>query len=56
MYSELSLYSMFRSGHPKVVQELLGHPQISVTLDIYGHVLPDMQREAMAKMDALLVQ
>jgi site-specific recombinase XerD len=26
--------------HPKVVQELLGHNQISMTMDIYSHVLP----------------
>ena len=42
--------------HPKVVQELLEHSQISVTLNTYSHVLPDMQREAMAEMDALLEQ
>ena len=42
--------------HPKVVQELLGHSQISVTLDTYSHVMPDMQREAMAQMDTLLAQ
>ena len=29
--------------HPKVVQERLGHSQISVTLDTYSHVLPTMQ-------------
>jgi integrase len=40
--------------HPKVVQERLGHAQISVTLDIYSHVLPGMQREAAAKFDELL--
>jgi integrase len=28
--------------HPKVVQELLGHSQISVTIDTYSHILPDM--------------
>jgi integrase len=28
--------------HPKVVQELLGHTQISMTMDIYSHVLPSM--------------
>ena len=39
-----------------MVQELLGHSQISVTLDTYSHVLPDMQREAMAQMNALLAQ
>jgi integrase len=37
--------------HPKVVQELLGHSQISMTLDIYSHVIPSMQREAMNKLD-----
>jgi integrase len=29
--------------HPKVVQERLGHSQISVTFDTYSHVLPSMQ-------------
>lgn len=32
--------------HPKVVQERLGHATISITLDIYSHVAPTMQREA----------
>jgi len=31
--------------HPKVVQEILGHSQIAVTLDIYSHILPTMQEE-----------
>jgi integrase len=30
----------------KVVQEILGHSHISMTLGIYGHVLPGMQQEA----------
>lgn len=33
--------------HPKVVQEILGHSEISMTMDIYSHVLPTMQRDAM---------
>jgi len=37
----------------KVVQEILGHSQISMTMDIYSHVLPVMQQEAMGKMDDL---
>jgi len=37
----------------KVVQEILGHANISMTLDIYGHVLPSMQRNAMDGMDDL---
>lgn len=40
--------------HPRVVQELLGHSSISLTLGTYSHVLPDMQTEAVAKMQALL--
>lgn len=39
--------------HPKVVQELLGHSSISMTMDIYSHVLPSMQQDAMGKMDDL---
>ena len=35
----------------KVVQEVLGHSKINTTLDIYGHVLSEMQRDAMDKMD-----
>jgi integrase len=40
--------------HPKVVQELLGHNQISMTMDIYSHVLPTMQKEAMGMMNDAL--
>lgn len=40
--------------HPKVVQELLGHSQITLTLDTYSHLLPTMQKEAAKKMDGFL--
>jgi integrase len=40
--------------HPKVVQEILGHSQISMTMDIYSHVLPTMQQEAMSKLNDAL--
>jgi integrase len=42
--------------HPKVVQERLGHSQISVTLDTYSHVLPTMQLEAAGKFDQMLLR
>jgi integrase len=29
--------------HPKVVAEVLGHASVTITLDTYSHVLPDMQ-------------
>ena len=33
--------------HPKVVQELLGHSSIAITMNVYSHLLPSMQSEAM---------
>lgn len=37
--------------HPKIVQEILGHSAIDITMDIYSHVLPNIQRDAMGKLD-----
>jgi len=42
--------------HPKVVPEMLGHASVSITLDLYSHVLPNMQREAVGRMDELLTE
>ena len=39
--------------HPKVVQERLGHSTISVTLDLYSHVVPGLQEAAAATLDAM---
>ena len=41
--------------HPKVVSELLGHSRVSITLDLYSHVTPTLQREAAVAIDALIV-
>jgi len=40
--------------HPKIAQERLGHSSVSVTIDLYSHVLPGMQAEAVSKVDAVL--
>lgn len=40
--------------HPKVVSELLGHSSINITLNLYSHVLPDMQASATSAMERLL--
>jgi integrase len=37
--------------HPKVVQEILGHSEISMTMDTYSHVLPTMQKSAMNELN-----
>jgi len=39
--------------HPKVVQEMLGHSSIMLTLDTYSHILPDIQQEAANKMEKM---
>jgi integrase len=43
-----------RGVNPKVVQEMLGHSNISITLVLYGHVLPNMQQDAANVMDTIL--
>jgi integrase len=42
--------------HPKLVQERMGHTTIVMTMDIYSHVLPSMQREVAEKIDEMLKQ
>ncbi|TWV58406.1 tyrosine-type recombinase/integrase [Streptomyces misionensis] len=39
---------------PRVVMEILGHSQISITMDVYTHAASDTQREAISHMDRLL--
>jgi integrase len=38
----------------KVVSEMLGHASSALTMDVYSHVLPHMQDDAAARMEALL--
>jgi integrase len=46
---------MLASGvHPKIAQERLGHSSVGITLDLYSHVLPGMQAEAVARVDDAL--
>lgn len=40
--------------HPRVVMELLGHSQFSLTMNNYSHVMPVLQREAANRMDEVL--
>ena len=39
---------------PRTIMETLGHSQISLTLNTYSHVLPALQKDAAAKLDAVL--
>ncbi len=45
---------LLQGEHPKVVQERLGHSTVSMTMDIYSHVLPRMGKAAADKLEALL--
>lgn len=40
--------------HPKLVQELLGHATIAMTLDTYSHFLPSMGDQTVLAMEAAL--
>ena len=46
---------LLAAGVPShVVQKRLGHKDVSTTLDIYAHVLPDQQRDAARRLASLL--
>jgi integrase len=38
--------------HPKIASERLGHATVGLTLDTYSHVIPGMQEDAVARVDA----
>ena len=39
---------------PLVIMEILGHSQISITMDVYTHVVHDTSGRAISRMDRLL--
>jgi integrase len=47
---------MLNHGIPViVVSRILGHAKPSITLDVYGHLIPSMQIEAAQKIDELIM-
>jgi integrase len=42
--------------HPRVVMNILGHSQISITMNTYGHVTAEAQRTAAQAMDGLFLE
>jgi integrase len=42
--------------HPRVVMDILGHSQISITMNTYGHVTAAAQRTAAEAMDGLFLE
>lgn len=47
---------LMKGVQPKVVQELLGHSSIAITMNVYSHVMPSMQKEAMDMMGDIFKQ
>ena len=46
---------LFAQGvHPKIVQEMLGHSTVSITMDLYSHSTPSLQAAAVQRLDAIL--
>jgi integrase len=61
--ADLSLYCLrhtcatllLKAGtHPKIVAERLGHANVTITLNTYSHVLPDMQADATTQLEQML--
>lgn len=50
----LMLLRLQAGENAKVVSERLGHASIALTLDVYTHVLPDMQEAAAQKLENIL--
>ncbi len=44
-----------KGENPKFVQRQLGHANIQITMDTYGHLLPEVEREAPARLQKALL-
>ncbi|MFO1445459.1 site-specific integrase [Bacillus sp. Bva_UNVM-123] len=42
---------LINGENPKLVQQRLGHEDVEITLRIYSHILPSMQRDAVDKLE-----
>ncbi|HEX6335915.1 MAG TPA: tyrosine-type recombinase/integrase [Jiangellaceae bacterium] len=40
--------------HPRVVMEIVGQAAVEMTMNVYGHVVLDAQREALTQLNDLL--
>ena len=54
MHFHRGKFGLEQGVSPKVVQTMLGHSSIAVTLDIYSHVSLDLEKQAAAKLNAAL--
>jgi integrase len=48
---------LLQSGEsPKVIQEILGHEDVTLTLNVYAHTIPQMQSRATRTMESIVSQ
>ncbi len=45
---------LLKGVSPKIISEALGHSSVAFTMDIYSHIIKDMQQDAMALLDEVL--
>ncbi|MDD5605669.1 MAG: tyrosine-type recombinase/integrase [Dehalococcoidales bacterium] len=50
-FASLTLLS---GAPPEVISEALGHSSVAFTMDVYSHIIPGMQEEAMAKLNSVI--
>ena len=43
-----------KGENPKFIQRQLGHSRIQITLDLYGHLLPEAERDVAARLEQAL--
>jgi integrase len=46
-------YHLAAGTNPKLVQQLLGHSTVAITLQVYSHLLPRVAEEAISKLDSV---
>jgi len=46
-------WAIREGAHPKAIQERLGHSSIRVTMDIYGHLFPSLDKDLADRLDQL---
>ncbi|MBI3947268.1 MAG: site-specific integrase [Armatimonadetes bacterium] len=42
---------LIQGEHPRIVQEMLGHSTIAITMDTYSHVAPTLQQQAVDRLN-----
>jgi hypothetical protein len=40
--------------HPRIIMEILRHTQISTTMNLYGHAIPEVNRQAVNGLGELV--